>query len=59
MADVVDDPNQNLHNGSFASLDLSVCKEDSVAKVICHAQCSAKKKLLGKSHVQLARKTLM
>ena len=24
-------------------------KEDSVAKVICHAQCSAKKKLLGKS----------
>ena len=24
-------------------------KEDSVAKVICHTQCSAKKKLLGKS----------
>ena len=24
-------------------------KEDSVAKVICHAQCSAKKKWLGKS----------
>ena len=24
-------------------------KEDLVAKVICHAQCSAKKKLLGKS----------
>ena len=24
-------------------------KEDSVAKVICHAQCSAKKKLLGKN----------
>ena len=34
-------------------------KEDSVAKVICHAQCSAKKKLLGKIQVQLARKILM
>ena len=33
-------------------------KEDLVAKVICHAQRSAKKKLLGKVQVQLARKAL-
>ena len=34
-------------------------KEDSVAKVICHAQLSAKTKLLEKVQVQLARKILM
>ena len=48
MADVVDDSDQNLHNGNFASLDLSVCKEDSVSKVICHAQHSAKEKIAWK-----------
>ena len=34
-------------------------KEDSVAKVICHAQHSAKRNCLEKVQVQPARKTLM
>lgn len=46
MADVLDDSNRNFHNKSFESLDLSVCKEDSIAKVICHTPRSVKKKLL-------------
>lgn len=46
MVDVLDDSNRNFHNKSFESLDLSVCKEDSIAKVICHTPRSVKKKLL-------------